>query len=78
MSAKDVADFLPCPARLSCLVHSRNHQHLGSIPNLMRCTHQGNRVGVAIENWGGEDLAELTMKLLTRQHERNGHASISH
>ena len=71
-----LADLLPCPARLSCLLHSCGHQRLSPVPNLVRCAHQVERIDLAAQNRGSEDLAELAVKLLTSRSERTRHMSI--
>jgi hypothetical protein len=74
--AEHLADFLPCPARRSRLLHSRSHQRLSPVSNLVRCTHQVERIVLAIQNRGSENLAELAVKLLTSHSERTGHMSM--
>ena len=63
--AEHLADFLPRPARLSRLLHSCSHQRLSPVPNLVRSTHQVERIALAAQNWGSKDLSELPAKLLT-------------
>jgi hypothetical protein len=71
-----VADLLPRSARVSCLLHGRGHQRLSPVLNLVRCTHQLERIVLATQNRGGEQLAELAVKLLTSRSERARHMSI--
>ncbi|MDT5235978.1 MAG: hypothetical protein QOF47_1965 [Mycobacterium sp.] len=71
-----LADLLPRSARLSRLLHSRGHQRLSPVLNLVRCTHQLERIVLATQNRGSENLAELAVKLLTSHSERTRHVSM--
>jgi hypothetical protein len=53
-----LANLLRRSARLSRLLHSRGHQRLRPVLNLVRCTHQLERIVLATQNRGSENLAE--------------------
>jgi hypothetical protein len=71
-----VADLLPRSACLSCVLNSRGQQRLSPVLNLVCCPHPFERIVVAAQDRGGEDLAELAMKLLTRRGEHISHVSM--
>jgi hypothetical protein len=45
-----LTDLLPRSARLSCLLHSRGHQCVSPVLNLVRRTHQLERIVLATQN----------------------------
>ena len=71
-----IADLLPRSARVACLLHRRGHQRLGPVLDVVRGAHQLERIVFVTQNRGGEDLAELAMKLLTSRRKWTRHMSM--
>jgi hypothetical protein len=75
-NTEHVTDLLPRSAGLSRLLHSRGHQRLSLVLDLVRSAHQFERIVLVPQNRGSENLAELAVKLLTSHSERSRHMSI--